>query len=169
MTVSPSPTEDTKTEMLAAVEALQNAWQQAEPDAAILKSHADRVAEALTVLCRSYLSLAEKNTATDSLTSSQARTPVAPQSVVPSSEISPSDTTQDRQETIEQSHLAPDPALLQARRESIAAVENCQRALDLFSTIEAAIDTQNLSEQSIASVLVQLQEAIERLPETSLP
>jgi hypothetical protein len=122
----------------------------------------------LTSLCCPYLPLtAQYGETTTPLTAQESTTRIVPQSATSSAERPSPESTQEREEALDQTHHAPDPAVLQERRARLTAVEHCQRVMELLVTLDDTLATQEA--RSLADILPELREVVEQLPETPLP
>ena len=177
--VSGSPTPQTGGEMaeqhqiayretLEALDALQTAWQQDHPDAAALQSHADNLRERLTAFCNPYLP-APKQAETAPPAAKQTPSPVAPQPATPTEEHPTAERIREYEEATERTHLAPDPAVLQARIARRAAGERCHRAMELTATLDKALAAREPDSRALTDALTELREIVAQLAKASPP
>jgi len=155
-------------ETLKALDALQAAWQQDHPDAAALQSHADKLRERLTAFCNPYLPAA-KQTETAPPAAKETPRPVAPQPATPTEAHPSAERIREYEEATEQTHLAPDPAALQARIARRAAGERCHRAMELTATLDKALTARELDSHALTDALTELREIVAQLAKAPPP
>lgn len=176
--VSGSPIPKTEAEMaehqvtyretLEALDALQTAWQQDDPDAAALQSHADSLRERLTAFCNPYLP-AKADASTAPPTAKQTPHPVTPQPATPTEARPSAERIKEYEEATERTHLAPDPAALQARIARRAAGERCHRAMELVAALDKALAARELDSRALTDALTELREIVGQLAKAPPP
>jgi len=166
ITSSSSAPDEVKAQALDALDMLQVTWNQDTPDTAKLRAQAAALREHLRTLCSAYLPAGETATSsTGPLVAKPAATSIAPSTVSPSRDTPSPDSIKEHNDSLDQTHLAPNPSVLQKR----AILASCQHAMELLAMVDNVLSTENLEASPPIDVLAQLRQAIEQISVTPLP